>query len=77
MLPQSKNHSDFVIRHSFVIRISSFVILLCGETRLAPSVVPDGSQRSFKAIARLDSAVEVIYYKNGGILPTVLRSFLA
>jgi aconitate hydratase A / 2-methylisocitrate dehydratase len=38
---------------------------------------PDGSQRSFNVIARLDSAVDVIYYNNGGILPTVLRSFLA
>jgi aconitate hydratase len=37
---------------------------------------PDGSQRSFQAVARLDSAVEVNYYRNGGILPTVLRKLL-
>jgi aconitate hydratase A / 2-methylisocitrate dehydratase len=37
----------------------------------------DGSSRSFKAIARLDSHVEVNYYRNGGILHTVLRSFLS
>jgi len=37
---------------------------------------PDGSTKKFKAIARLDSAVEVNYYRNGGILPTVLRSLL-
>jgi aconitate hydratase len=37
---------------------------------------PDGSSRGFKAIARLDSHVEVNYYRNGGILPTVLRNFL-
>ena len=37
---------------------------------------PDGSQRSFRAVARLDSAVEVNYYRNGGILPTVLRKLL-
>ena len=30
--------------------------------------------RSFRARARLDSAVEVDYYRNGGILHTVLRS---
>jgi aconitate hydratase len=36
----------------------------------------DGSKKSIKAIARLDSAVEVNYYRNGGILPTVLRSLL-
>ncbi len=34
---------------------------------------PDGSTFSFEAIARLDTPVEVNYYKNGGILQTVLR----
>jgi len=37
---------------------------------------PDGRRKSFKAIARLDSEVEVTYYRNGGILPAVLRNFL-
>ena len=36
----------------------------------------EGAKRSFRAVARLDSAVEVNYYRNGGILPTVLRSLL-
>ncbi len=40
------------------------------------AVDPDGEQRSFQAIARLDSAVEVNYFKNGGILPAVLRKIL-
>ena len=34
---------------------------------------PDGSTFTFEAIARLDTPVEVNYYKNGGILQTVLR----
>jgi aconitate hydratase len=38
------------------------------------AVAPDGSHRTFPVIARLDSGVEVNYYRNGGILPTVLRS---
>jgi len=37
---------------------------------------PEGKRREFKAVVRLDSAVEVDYYRNGGILPTVLRSLL-
>jgi len=37
---------------------------------------PDGARRSFQAIARLDSAVEVNYFRNGGILPAVLRKIL-
>ena len=40
------------------------------------AVTPAGPRRSFKVTARLDSAVEVNYYRNGGILPTVLRSLL-
>jgi aconitate hydratase len=34
----------------------------------------DGSRREFPVIARLDSQIEVDYYRNGGILQTVLRS---
>lgn len=37
----------------------------------------DGSQVEFSTIARLDTAIEVKYYTNGGILHTVLRSMLA
>jgi aconitate hydratase len=37
---------------------------------------PDGSTFSFEATCRLDTAVEINYYKNGGILQTVLRKML-
>ena len=40
------------------------------------ATAPEGTKKTFPAIARLDSAVEVNYYRNGGILPTVLRSLL-
>ena len=33
----------------------------------------DGHETSFSTVARLDSAVDVEYYRNGGILHTVLR----
>ncbi|HVA84848.1 MAG TPA: aconitate hydratase [Candidatus Saccharimonadales bacterium] len=33
----------------------------------------DGTERRFSAIARLDGPIEVDYYRNGGILPAVLR----
>ena len=36
----------------------------------------DGSQIEFKAIARVDSQIEIEYYKHGGILQYVLRQFL-
>jgi aconitate hydratase len=37
----------------------------------------DGTTFSFEATCRLDTAVEINYYKNGGILQTVLRKMLA
>ena len=33
----------------------------------------DGSERRFRAIARLDGPIEVEYLRQGGILPAVLR----
>jgi aconitate hydratase len=36
----------------------------------------DGSIARFKALARLDTPVDLEYYRNGGILPTVLRQIL-
>lgn len=38
---------------------------------------PDGTKKEFKAKLRLDSAVDVAYYKHGGILNYVLRNFLS
>jgi len=36
----------------------------------------DGSETKFEAIARMDSKIEIEYYRNGGILQYVLRQFL-
>jgi aconitase A len=36
----------------------------------------DGTTFSFQTIARLDSPIDVTYYKNGGILSTVLRRLM-
>jgi len=35
-----------------------------------------GAQKSFQAVARIDTPEEVEYYRNGGILPFVLRKML-
>lgn len=37
----------------------------------------DGTPKTFMAMARVDTPVEVDYYRNGGILPTVLRKMAA
>ncbi len=36
----------------------------------------DGTVKEFTVMCRIDTPVEVQYYRNGGILPTVLRKFL-
>jgi len=36
----------------------------------------NGEETKFKALVRLDSAVDIEYYQNGGILHTVLRKML-
>jgi aconitate hydratase len=40
------------------------------------AVSPTGTKKEFSAVARLDSGIEEIYFRNGGILQYVLRSFL-
>ena len=58
------------------------------DVRLADDVKPlsdaalvitraDGSQRELAVTLRIDTAIEVDYYKHGGILPFVLRQLLA
>jgi aconitate hydratase len=48
------------------------------RARVTVSVRPDdGPERGFSAIARLDGAIDVEYYRNGGILPAVLRRLAA
>ncbi len=37
---------------------------------------PDGTKVAFEAIARLDTPIDVVYFRNGGILQTVLRAML-
>ena len=37
----------------------------------------DGSETTFEARVRIDSTIEVAQYKNGGILPLILRQLLA
>jgi len=40
------------------------------------AIAEDGTTKTFPAIARIDTAVEVDYYRNGGILQCVLRRML-
>ncbi|MGI2297899.1 aconitate hydratase AcnA [Paenibacillus sp. GXUN7292] len=48
-----------------------------GEAVTVTAAREDGTSFEFKAIVRLDSLVDVDYYRNGGILQTVLRQMIA
>jgi aconitate hydratase len=37
----------------------------------------DGSEQKVKVLLRIDTPIEIDYYKHGGILPFVLRELLA
>jgi aconitate hydratase len=44
-----------------------------GQPVTISAVREDGSRTTFSAVARLDTPVEVEYYRNGGVLHTILR----
>ncbi|MFC2174059.1 aconitate hydratase, partial [Acidobacteriota bacterium] len=46
------------------------------ETYTVRATAEDGKTIEFAVASRIDTEVEVLYYKNGGILHTVLRGFL-
>jgi aconitate hydratase len=41
------------------------------------AIAPDGGRKEFTTICRIDTPVELDYYRNGGILQTVLRRILS
>jgi aconitate hydratase len=51
--------------------------LLPGQEITIKAVKEDGRTITFQTICRIDTLVEVEYYRNGGILQTVLRKYLA
>ena len=47
------------------------------QTVRVAAVSPDGTRLEFNTVCRIDTPVELDYYRNGGILQTVLRRILA
>jgi aconitate hydratase len=47
------------------------------QTVRVAAVSPDGRRIEFNTVCRIDTPVELDYYRNGGILQTVLRRILA
>jgi aconitate hydratase len=49
---------------------------LAARSKVEVEVQADGASRRFQALARIDTAVELEYYRHGGILQFVLRQLL-
>ncbi len=47
------------------------------KTLTVRAVKPDGTEKTFQVLARVDTPIEVQYYQHGGILPMVLRKMMA
>lgn len=47
-----------------------------GQTIQILTTREDGSQFTFTALVRLDSVVEVEYFRNGGIMQTVVKKLM-
>jgi aconitate hydratase len=48
-----------------------------GKELTVRATAADGAEKLFKAVCRIDTPQEVLYYLHGGILPYVLRQLLA
>jgi aconitate hydratase len=59
--------------------VDGLKVNFAGAARELPvtATKPDGTTVTFKAISRIDTPQEVLYYQHGGILPYVLRQLLA
>ncbi|MEW6258448.1 MAG: aconitate hydratase [Thermodesulfobacteriota bacterium] len=55
--------------------ISGIASMTTPRSRLRVTAIPqDAPSKTFEVIARLDSPIEIVYYRHGGILPYVLRT---
>ena len=48
-----------------------------GQAVMVRAIRDDGAVKEFNTVCRIDTPVEVEYYRNGGILHTVLRKYVA
>ena len=61
-----------------VFHVEGVVAALAGTARVTVRAVPaEGPEKSFQAVVRVDTPQEAEYFRNGGILPYVLRQLAA
>ncbi len=64
-------------QETYVIEGIPAAVNSAGKTRAKVTAVHDGACKSFEVQVRVDTPVEADYYRNGGILPFVLRQLAA
>jgi len=74
-LPGENRQSLGLTGHE-VFEISGVASLSPKKNVTVKAAAPDGTAKTFSAIARVDTPEEVLYYKHGGILQYVLRQML-
>ena len=72
--PEGENADSLGLDGTEKFDIPASADLIPMSTIPVPATKEDGSKISFDATVRLDTPVEVEYYRNGGILQTVLRN---
>jgi aconitate hydratase len=75
--PNGENRETLGLTGEELYRVDGIATGLApGATLTVTATRADGSTKVFKAIARIDTLVELDYYKHGGILQFVLRQLL-
>jgi len=77
--PEGESHQSLGLTGEETVSIAGVTAINEGipETVTVTAVSPDGSEKTFEAVVRLDTPGEAEYYRNGGILQYVLRGLLA
>ena len=77
--PEGESHQSLRLTGEETVSISGVTAINDGipDTVTVTAVSPDGSEKTFEAVVRLDTPGEAEYYRNGGILQYVLRGLLA
>ncbi|MCD0444671.1 aconitate hydratase AcnA [Glycomyces sp. A-F 0318] len=77
--PEGESHQSLELTGEETVSISGVTAINDGipATVTVTAVSPDGSEKTFEAVVRLDTPGEAEYYRNGGILQYVLRGLLA
>ncbi|WP_374209673.1 aconitate hydratase AcnA [Glycomyces sp. TRM65418] len=77
--PEGESHQSLGLTGEETVSITGVTAINDGipETVTVTAVSPDGSEKTFEAVVRLDTPGEAEYYRNGGILQYVLRGLLA